>query len=868
MNIQASQQDITAIVKMRQTKVLLGLMFILLPLLLYWAKPLLAATVLHLTHVSAFDPNDPNDPNDPVDPNDPFDPNDPNSIVLADINKDEFVNLLDFEILSSNWLSTDCNVPDWCGGADMDLDHCADMNDLCLIAEDWLLYYGIVVPDVVGMSQSSATSTLIANELLPGVIGHEPHALIAAGRVMRQDPAAGQPAEPNTPINMVISAGPTYFYVSKQGSDQNNGRYPTNQGGGNGPFATIQKGFQILAGRDAGGDILSIRSGTYYEECTNFGGINPPTPVVIENYNGETVIIDGGEPVTGWRACGLYEPNLAIDGVMPPNWASYYTSVYKADVDASVPYAVVERPYYGVKLVYDNQLRFPCGVLDMPYAVFPDLENTGWTMTSATTTTLRDAGHLTQASDYWNGAFVWFIGGTDNVAYAREIADFDSASDTLVFDPCPAGINKARKYWICNHPHYLNTAGEYYWEPNSLDGNYTVYYYKKPAETVSDLNSKMKVLSKSAGIRLSVSSANLLIRGLHFQNCQTHGDIDHLGNIIPGGPIGQCGFICGTNWCNSISNITVQNCAFRNFYGNDGGAIVFGECENDIVIQGCTFSDIGRGTGIRLYGVSDDKVDGVTIENCVLARIWGSNIRPYFATDVRITGNVITQFDGVHGNAVTVYGSCDNVLVAHNFITGGTNALVMKDTYGMYILGNVFRSSDESGSVSMWDVDYRAVSGNLYILQNTILTSSATQKKALFLLDQNNGYLPTNASVIVKNNILDGFEYAADWNAVVSHDYNLYLEASTHQLGTCSSCLPWVYGSHERTNMKGHTQEFLDYPSEDYRIRTTSRAFHSGAHISAEMDQIEDLFPSYDCRTDMEGTPWGPAPSMGAFEVP
>lgn len=305
---------------------------------------------------------------------------------------------------------------------------------------------------------------------------------------------------------------------------------------------------------------------------------------------------------------------------------------------------------------------------------------------------------------------------------------------------------------------------------------------------------------------------------------------------------------------------------FENFYGNEGAAIVFGECESAMAIDNCVIRDIGRGAGIRTYGESTEKTQGVIVKNCTLERIWGSNIRPYFADNIQITGNTVSQFDGVHGNAVTVYGSCDNVLIAHNVITGGTNALVMKDTNGMYIFGNVFRSTDDSGSVSVWDVDYRAVTGSLYVLHNTILTSSA-KPKALFFLTQNTAYPPT-ADVVIKNNILDGLEYAADWNPVITHDYNLYLEESTHQANQCPQCAPWLYGAGEILNVDGHAEEFTDYANRDYTLVPTSNAVGAGTDLSAELSVLQAAFPSYDFSVDLQGNPWQSPCAMGAYEAP
>lgn len=59
-------------------------------------------------------------------------------IPTRDLNSDDVVNFDDFAIFASQWYVTDCNDPNWCDGADLDLDGDADCNDLALFVEYWL----------------------------------------------------------------------------------------------------------------------------------------------------------------------------------------------------------------------------------------------------------------------------------------------------------------------------------------------------------------------------------------------------------------------------------------------------------------------------------------------------------------------------------------------------------------------------------------------------------------------------------------------------------------------------------------------------------------------------------------------------------
>ena len=67
----------------------------------------------------------------------------------------------------------------------------------------------VVVPNLVGMLQADAEGSVIQARLTVGTVTQQNHESIAAGRVISQAPAAGASAEVNSPVNLVVSLGPS-----------------------------------------------------------------------------------------------------------------------------------------------------------------------------------------------------------------------------------------------------------------------------------------------------------------------------------------------------------------------------------------------------------------------------------------------------------------------------------------------------------------------------------------------------------------------------------------------------------------------------------------------------------------------------------
>jgi hypothetical protein len=65
----------------------------------------------------------------------------------------------------------------------------------------------VIVPDVIGMTESDADTTLQANFLVKGIVTYDKSGTIPAGHVMAQNPSAGTVVIPCDSVDLVISLG-------------------------------------------------------------------------------------------------------------------------------------------------------------------------------------------------------------------------------------------------------------------------------------------------------------------------------------------------------------------------------------------------------------------------------------------------------------------------------------------------------------------------------------------------------------------------------------------------------------------------------------------------------------------------------------
>ena len=121
----------------------------------------------------------------------------------------------------------------------------------------------VSTPDVVGLKQSVAQTTLTGVGLVVGTITEQFSAAVAVGKVISQSPLAGVSVAPGTAVNLSVSKGPTtlgVYYVRKSTPAT-----PANQDGlsWSTAYADIQPAIEKAYA--AGGGEVWVAAGTYNE---------------------------------------------------------------------------------------------------------------------------------------------------------------------------------------------------------------------------------------------------------------------------------------------------------------------------------------------------------------------------------------------------------------------------------------------------------------------------------------------------------------------------------------------------------------------------------------------------------------------------
>jgi hypothetical protein len=611
------------------------------------------------------------------------------------------------------------------------------------------------------------------------------------------------------------------YYVATTGNDT------TGNGSIGSPWQTIFRGQSELNP----GDTLLIRGGRYYESVRVTGNGTLGNPITIKGYPNEKVILDGREAVTGWTQCTETDAYLTVQGTVNPNYANIYkTTIHKDDLPADMDdFMVYEDSIHSRIARYPSQ---PLGYgydLSLFIALAPE--------TNGQTAYLLDSDELTQAADYWNGAWVdVFSHGANGWVIRKTIADFYDSKiyfDEALSSALIADDNKQDTYSIVNHPHVLDSAGEFaFTKTPDGNGNYTFFLW--PMDT-ANLIANTTIPAKSTGIATS-SRDYVTLQDLTIVGYSSYG-------IFMDAPIGDLSIGITVHGC------TVEDC------GDTG---IYMRRADDATIEYCTVNRVGG------RGVFINTGNNGLIQHCNVIGAGSTSASLFTMKRGRILNNILHDTIGSHGNGISCYINCEKILIAYNYLPQAN--LALQDIKDVVVFANIVDYENLSGSVmNTWVDSHGRTNGLQVYINNTFLGDS--EDDALGLPSQDEEPYPLN---YVINNILDG---CSSWDAdlVTDMSYNLYTGYGWRQ----QLRYGWTLQEGEKDGRSYSLDQIFTSPgsagSQDYTLLASSPVIGAGKSITALLETlgitgVDPWFPGFDFSKDKAGNSWAATPSMGAYE--
>jgi hypothetical protein len=597
-------------------------------------------------------------------------------------------------------------------------------------------------------------------------------------------------------IAPAVAAEANVYYVDPNGSDSNSGSIES-------PWKSINFG----QGKLKPGDTLYVRGGTYNGQAEITVNGREDAPITIAAYPGETPVLTNVVPLRGWTQCTLTDANLVRGKVRNENWSSIWMAT-STDPDND-PKALFEKQKMLHKATWPNQNN----IWPNPEEWFPIPDEGG---NFGQKNYVVDSKNLTQKDDYWNGAQIriWSH-AANNWVLDSSVTDFSAADHKITLSaPLTYSLSNAGSrpdaYAIMNSPMVLDEPGE--WCYVRVANGWRVYLW--PLD-VNDLETSLSYLNwRVIGQQVPGLIAcgrtdrgnHIVLDGLTFRNCR-----------------------CGIEWVRwsgsgNFQGLTIRNCTVEQTYASS----VFLQYIDNLVVENCTFRD----SCADGYAVGVASCKNPVVRNCRTENTCGTGI---YLSGSGLTGAIIENnrigATGMHGNGMSAYDGCNEVLFARNIVRTPMIGITLYNCSNITIYANVIKNQGHGSQIGVWD----GVTGNLRVLNNVLVGGGGLFGGA------------ANQTRYVYNNIMTGMSVVPN-----GRDYTLFVTP------------PASLAAHESvaTNL---SDIFVDPNNDDWHLKPGSPAIQKGVDI---MPYLPAAFQSYDFGRDADGNSWGTSMDLGAYRAP
>ncbi len=543
-------------------------------------------------------------------------------------------------------------------------------------------------------------------------------------------------------------------------------------------FKTVQGAANVLTA----GDTVYVREGAYHEEIRPKTSGSPGKYIAYLAYPGERPAVDASMELFGWKKCDS-EPECLGN----KNWSNiYYTAIPEGIYPLGT---VVYEDDKLLKLAQDPNQPDEFYSDDRDHFIFvpgPTCSNVS----------ARDPAYFTQSDpNYWDGAYVAYYGGNNNVVY-KKIASFNPSNNEVFFEgklpfACSLGYDR---YSVLNHMDALDKPGEYHIDNST--GELRIFVWPSDAGNIDDNKITYSDLNNAFYL---AGQGYLRIEGFEVRKQARASPTDYRGGT---------GFVNPAGFSGPYSNYIIRS---NVIWGGKSSAITLTRCNNSVVENNTIYDQFGKGIILTSHY-------NTTIRKNYVRRTGSTAIDYYYTHHSNITNNTVEAVHGHHANGLTVYLYSSNILMSGNRVYG--NRITLQNSHDITIERNL------AGGISWWGSSADSYPENFTVKQNTFLEGLTIAGDV--------------KNIMLKDNILGGYGE----NDQVQASHNLY------------TSLAWDQGELENTGIYDpDTREiFLDYDNLDYRLKrgvivgeppkTADPCYMSSAgdHVGA--------FPCIDCQGD------------------
>lgn len=450
------------------------------------------------------------------------------------------------------------------------------------------------------------------------------------------------------------NSSPAYYVDYDKGDDANSGR-SRDSAWKHAPGDARAQGRAAKTTLQPGDQIIFAAGVRYRSSITPRANGKTSEPIVFSGEAGRPAVVDGSDPAAEVRRC-----RSRSECGNAEQWQRLSRITFRQPLGENAALFTNQGPLYPAQ--WPNPADF----------FYRDEEENFFT---------ADGSRLSEGVAELPNAAAEAISGAGNVTLAlwvkpnrvvyRPVTRLEG--NHARFDPAKLQFytDRPSRLALRGHPNLIDQPKEFAILP---DGRTAVAWLPAGATGIS-------AASGREGFDLSGSS-NIVIRNLTFENMADDGHRVRSGIAIGSRDLGASG-------------IRIEKNRFANMVMPLGQGVIDLMNARDVAIDANAIDGISLGSGIRISGQSGN----IRVTNNALSKIGRTGIMLMGTDGAVVTGNVIEDVRGVHGNGFSAYSNSRNIEFAFNTVTNAKQAATLRASENIRIANNFL--SGTSGAIGV-----------------------------------------------------------------------------------------------------------------------------------------------------------------------